>query len=124
MYECGSGTAARKTAPVVALIVLGFVLCAAGALLARALGEAAEQAGRGAVAHRGLVGRPGRAHVAYRVLQRALADRRDRDLRLAHGRGELVGEVHVDLGHGVSLGVWPGYVKAPRRYEQSQKTSS
>jgi len=36
VYECGSGTAARKTAPVVALIVLGFVLCAAGALLARA----------------------------------------------------------------------------------------
>ena len=35
VYECALRADARKTRPVVALVVLGFALCAVGALVAR-----------------------------------------------------------------------------------------
>jgi len=39
VYECALRTDARKTRPVVALVVVGFALCAVGALVARAGGR-------------------------------------------------------------------------------------
>jgi nitrile hydratase subunit beta len=52
------------------------------------------------------VGAAGRAHVAGRALERRLADARDGELRLPYRLRQVVGEVDVDLGHGVMLGVY------------------
>ena len=67
--------------------------------------EARERPEAGMILERGFVGRPQRRHVANRAFERVLAYGRDGYLRVAHGFRKIVGQVHVDLGHGGIVGL-------------------
>ena len=53
-----------------------------------------------------------RLHLLHGALECGLADRRDGQLGFLHRFGQCVGEVDVDLRHGVIVGLVRGYVKA------------
>ncbi len=53
-----------------------------------------------------------RLHLLHGALECGLADRRDGQLGFLHRFGQGVGEVDVDLRHGVIVGLERGYVKA------------